>query len=119
MQTIRPQQIETFEQQQEASFLDRLVRFLHQHFPESAQEPQDAFRQTLKTLAQQSEAWGLTNEDEIARYCITAWLLGVDFVEEFPVASEILGNTGMIAEERSTRLLDWATEIFRILEHGE
>ncbi|MEA3642482.1 MAG: hypothetical protein VBE63_21425 [Lamprobacter sp.] len=117
--TISHEQMQQLQAHQEASFLDRLVDFLHEQFPETADEPQETFRQALTELIERSESWGLAAEDEIARYCVTAWLLGVDFDQEFPVAADILGDRVTKPQQRSVQLLDWATELFRVLEAAE
>ena len=69
-----------------------------------------AGRAFIEQVCDQALEWGLRTELEIARYVVTAWLLGADFATRFPAMREILesslpANARAVALERVTLVL--------------
>jgi hypothetical protein len=58
----------------------------------------------LREQHKRANAYGLTSELEVARYVITAWLLGADFNERFPAMKEVLETQALSPAQKGDAL---------------
>ena len=74
-------------------FESRLTRLIIEASP-SAEGQIDTRegQQVLREQCQRAARYGLSAEIDVARYVVTAWLLGADFDERFPAMAEILNS---------------------------
>lgn len=115
MQKIGPEAFAAFESDAEARFITKLGRVLREAVPDLASEPEPAFSAQVRLVVEEARFFGLTTEQTIGAFAVTAGLLGVDFVERHPAAKGIL--TSREDEFRKAELLEeFTVEMFRILE---
>lgn len=93
MRDISPQAFAAFEATAETAFIAKLGAVLRDALPSLADQLEPAFSAQVRLLVEQARGFGLTTEQEIGGFAITAGLLGIDFVEHFPGAREILEST--------------------------
>ena len=118
MHIIGPQAFSVFESQAETAFITKLGVVLRDAVPGLASEPEHQFSAQVRLLVDQARSYGLTSEQEIGGFAITAGLLGLDFVDRFPGAREIL--EGFESPERKVGLLEAFTlNLFEQLERKE
>jgi hypothetical protein len=116
MFVIRNEQLNTFAVQKRNEFLESLIQFLYDEFPESKQEPPVEFREVVSEQIEKSRSYGLQTEQEIATYVVSAWLLGTDFDTRFPVAQETLSSDMESSNAKMVWLQHWTHDIFATLE---
>ena len=115
MRDISPQAFAALEATAETAFIAKLGEVLRDALPSLANEPEPAFSAQLRLLVEQARGFGLTTEQEIGGYAITAGLLGIDFADQFPGAREIL--EGFEPPHRKAELLEAFTmNLFEVLE---
>lgn len=90
MQDISNQAFAAFERESQANFITKACLALRSAIPSLADEPEPAFRQHVVSLVGQARGYGLKSNEEIAIYLTTAGLMGVDFVDRFRGARDIL-----------------------------
>ena len=93
MRDISPQAFAAFEATAETAFIAKLGAVLRDAVPALVDESEPAFSAQLRLLVEQARGFGLTTEQEIGGFAVTAGLLGIDFLEHFPGAREILEST--------------------------
>ena len=93
---------EQFAQLAELRFERRLTQILIDADPraEEALSTEDG-RTVLRGQVAKSRRYGLTTEIEIARYVITAWLMGLDFDTKFPAMAEILTSEDLLPSQKA------------------
>jgi len=112
---ISPKAFAAFEGKAESEFIERLGHVLRTAVPSLQSEPQPAFFAQLRLLVEQARSFGLCSERAVGGFAITAALLGVDFVDRFPGARQIL--LGSETGDRKAELLEAFTlNLFEILE---
>lgn len=115
MHPIGPRTFSVFESQAEADFISKLAGTLREAVPSLAGEPEPAFSAQIRLLVEQARSFGLKTEQEVGSFAVTAGLLGVEFVEHFPGAREILESSE--PPYRKCELLEAFTmNLFEILE---
>ncbi|WP_086607743.1 hypothetical protein [Erythrobacter donghaensis] len=115
MQKLGPEVFAAFEHDAEARFIAKLGKVLREAVPDLASEPEPAFSAQVRLLVEEARSYGLTTEQTIGAFAITAGLLGTDFVEQNPAAKGIL--TSHEDEFRKAELLEeFTVKLFRILE---
>ncbi len=115
MQKLGLEVFAAFEHEAETKFIAKLTRVLREAVPDLATEPDPAFSAQVRLLVEEARSYGLTTEQTIGAYAITAGLLGLDFVEEHPAAKGILVSHE--DEFRKAELLEeFTVKLFRVLE---
>lgn len=115
MQKLGPDIFAAFEHEAEARFIAKLGQVLREAVPDLASEPEPAFSAQVRLVVEEARSYGLTTEQTIGAFAITAGLLGVDFVEAHPAAEGIL--TSHEDEFRKAELLEeFTVKLFRVLE---
>ena len=118
MRDISPQAFAALEATAETAFIAKLGNVVRDALPSLANEPEPAFSAQLRLLVEQARRFGLTTEQEIGGFAMTAGLLGLDFVDRFPGAREIL--EGHEPPYRKAELLEAFTlNLFEELEREE
>ena len=115
MLTIREEQFRALELAQEDRFITRLMDFLRQRFPDSLEMPPDMLMAEMRRQFEKAQYYQIVTEQGVATYVITAWLLGVDFDNEFPAAQEIL-SSNVTPEYKQHWLAEWTAGIFRTFD---
>ncbi|MBL8484763.1 MAG: hypothetical protein JNJ60_21390 [Rhodocyclaceae bacterium] len=114
--TLVPQQLEALAQER---FLDRVVGVLERAYPDSSEDlHSSATRAALRDLYEKSQRYGFSSELDIARYLITAWLLGVDFDTRFPAMAQILAAPSMTASQKADAIERVTTTLLDLLAAG-
>jgi hypothetical protein len=115
---IRKELFDALNQQHEARYVSRLTNFLRERFPDAAQEPVEKLRPEVTAQIAKARGYGLSTEQELADYVISAWLLGQDFDKDFPAAREVL--TAPISGNMKAYFLEqWTKQLFEELEGGK
>ena len=116
---IRSEQFDAMVIPNIADFIERAIAFLYENFPESLDEDADELTETVGLLIEQAEKYGLETEQQVMTYITTAWLLGVNFDEEFPAANETLNSKDFTPDEKADWLAKWTEDIFAAFEEEE
>lgn len=90
MLEITPSTYSTFAFMQEEAFVAEVVMFLRQNVMSLAQEREPDITQQVRALIKDARGHGLTSEQSVCTYCLTAAQLGLDFPMRFRGAGEIL-----------------------------
>jgi hypothetical protein len=106
----------TFTQAQLNEFSTRLVDYLHNEFPDSKKIPTSSLLSGVKQQIKNAASYGLETEQQIAIYTQTAWLLGLEFDNEFPAAKSVLNSAKYSATEKVQFLEKWTVKMFETLE---
>lgn len=114
MFSVSPEVFRSFESQSETQFIVKLGKVLREAVPDLAQEAAEPFNAQIRLLVEQARSYGLRSEQSIGAFCITAAMLGPDFVDQFAGARQILLSSE--PEERKAELLEAFTlNLFEIL----
>lgn len=110
---------EQFAQLAELRFERRLTEILIDADPDAA-EPLSTVegRSVLRGQCTKARRYGLTSEIEIARYVITAWLMGLDFDTRFVAMAELLNSTVLTPEQKAEAIERLATTVLSELHKG-
>lgn len=115
MRTVSLESLVAHEAKAETAFVVKLGKVLRDAVPDLADVPAQAFLAQVRLLIEQARSYGLMSEQEIGSFAVTAGLLGVNFVDAFPGAREIL--EGDEPSHRKAELLEAFTlNLFDILE---
>jgi hypothetical protein len=114
---IRKEQIAALNTGQAENFDRRMAAFLQEQFEEAAEEPVEELLPVIEAQTEKANRYGLTTEQDVASYVITAYLLGLDFDTEFPAAQEVL-TAQVPAENKAVFLEEWTKEMLETLEGG-
>lgn len=91
-----------FEALAEARFEDRLERLLIEHDTSArGQIDTPEGRAELRAQCANARRYGLYTEFDIARYVVTAWLMGVDFDRRFPAMTAILTDASLSPTQKA------------------
>ena len=102
-----------------ARFIERAIAFLYENFPESLDEDTDELTETVGSLIEKADSYGLVTEQQAMNYIISSWLLGVDFDKEFPAAKKTLNSKDFSPDEKSDWLAKWTEKVFAAFEEEE
>jgi hypothetical protein len=116
MIVFRKEQLDSLSRNQENRFVDRLVAFLQEQFPDAAAEPVHELRPGVEDQTRKAAKYGLELEQEQAVYVTSAWLLGADFDAHFPAAQHMLESPDYTPEQKSDWLEAWTVKMFEELE---
>ncbi|QHT71201.1 hypothetical protein GXP67_33390 [Rhodocytophaga rosea] len=100
-------------------FEERLVSYLYETFPDAQDIPNEQMLSTVLNLLEKASHYGFEAEDDQAVYIVTAYLLGVDFDNEFPAAAHILTDPAFSAAEKAEQLQTWTQELLKTLEEEQ
>jgi len=76
---ITAEQVAVLRRTTTASFLDRVVAFLREHFADAREMPSRDLRTEVRQQASKAYSYGLTTEQEIVSYVVAAKFLGERF----------------------------------------
>jgi hypothetical protein len=102
-----------------ALFLERAVKFLYENFPDSLDEDPDELTESVGSLLEKADSYGLVTEQQAMTYITSAWLLGLDFDTEFPAAKKNLKSKDLTPDEKANWLAKWTEKIFAAFEEEE
>lgn len=114
---IRKEQIDALSNDAEKRYVNRLIDYLKKHFPEAAQTPPAQMRMAVKEQIAKARSYRLITERQIAKYVITAWVMGPNFDKDYPAAKQTL-TSKKTAEQKSKWLADWTKLFFRLKKKG-
>ncbi len=99
-----------------AIFLERAVNFLYDNFPESQDEDPEELTEAVGGLIDKAETYDLVTEQQVMTYITSAWLLSLNFDEEYLKAKEKLNSKDLTPDEKADWLAKWTEKIFAALE---
>lgn len=100
-------------------FEQRLIQLLCRSDPAAGRAFQapDGLAELRRQCAK-ARRCGMQAELDIARYVITAWLLGPDFDERFPAMAEILGSDRISASQKAEAIERVSVAVLTELAEG-
>ncbi len=107
MLDISPHAFSGIAAHEEARFVRKLATFLREKVPSLASEAPEAVEAQCRLLMQRSRGFDMKSEQAVAVFAMTAAVLGLDFVERFPAARQILFRP--VSQERKAELLQGFT----------
>jgi len=114
---IRKEQMDALSNDAEKRYVTRLIDYLQKHFPEAVQTPPVTLRAAVREQIAKARSYRLITERQIAKYVITAWVMGPNFDKDYPTAKRTL-TSKKTAEQKSKWLADWTKLFFRQTKKG-
>jgi hypothetical protein len=100
-------------------FLERVADVVFEAYPESRSElASEEGRRILREQCEKARSYGFVSELDIARYIITAWLLGVDFDTKFPAMQEVLTDPELEPGKKADLIEQFSVTLFETLQAG-
>lgn len=100
-------------------FERRLADTLAQGDPQAAAELESPEGQALlRAQIKRAGAHGMKAELDVARYVITAWLMGPDFDEQMPAMAEILRAPSLTPSQKAEAIERVASTVLQQLQQG-
>lgn len=117
MMTIHDFQMAVFARVHAARFEDDVVRHLRKCYSAARQLPRATIRAFVRAQVVKAQGYGLASERHLATYVDTAWQLGGDFDDRFPVLGRMLRLPPAFTDpERKARfLVDHTRELFAVM----
>lgn len=113
---LRPDQLNQIAIQ---ATLSRISDIICTSYPDARpQLTSEAGRKILLQQAKEAESYGLASELDIARYSITAWLLGLDFDTRFPAMREVLSDSSLPPNQKADAIESFAVTLLETLQPG-
>ncbi|MDO7843972.1 hypothetical protein [Sphingomonas immobilis] len=79
-----------FAEVEDRRFIAKISDFLRQAVPGLAKEPEPEMHATIRQLREEARGYGMTSEQAVAAFALTAGHLGTNFVERYRGARQIL-----------------------------
>jgi transcriptional regulator of aromatic amino acid metabolism len=102
-----------------ASFEQQVLEFLYEAFPDSKSVPSQQMKASIHMVLQKGVQYGLNNEEDLAVYAITSYVLGENFDEEVPEAAMVLQNKNYSSRQKAELLESFAKQVVTALEQDE
>jgi len=118
MLTLHAEQMAVFAVVARARFERRLARALRECFVDAATEPKASLLAFVRTQIAKAESYRLQTQANIATYVETAWTLGADFDERFPVLHGLLRAPTVDGDHKARYLAEHTREILSLLRGG-
>ncbi len=116
MITIRPEQQQAFQDQQNQRFAHQVAVFLQDHFPDAKTVPLDQLTAAIVPQLAVAQDYGLWSEWQISTFITTAWILGAAFHQQFPAARLVLNADDCTPHEKAKWLETWTQTLLERLE---
>jgi hypothetical protein len=108
---IRSAQFSALASESERAFVNRVLQFMHDEFPDSLDIPEPEFRNEITAQIRKAESYNLRTEQQIATYVAAAYLLGNTFDQQFPAAREVLPSALYTSDEKMEWLDSWVRAV--------
>jgi hypothetical protein len=100
-------------------FQSRLVAAIAEHDSNAEAELQTLEgRKELDRQCKRARSYGLRTELELARYVVTAWLLGANFDTRFPAMQQVLSTNMLQSPEKADAIEKIAIAVLHELTEG-
>jgi hypothetical protein len=100
----------------QALFEERMVRLIREDYPEHAAAFTDqALTAEIWRQAGRAQGYGLEDEQAVATYVMTAWLLGPEF-DLVPAMVQVLNAPELSAASKAKALRDFTLSVFAALD---
>lgn len=113
---IKNQQFDAFVNPNKKEFIKRMMSLLREEFESAAQIPDDEFKAIITNQIKRANNYGVKIETNIAKYIITAFLMGIDFDKNFTGARKILDNNTVDETNKISSLEEWTLQVFENIE---
>ena len=98
-------------------FEERLIKLILQHEPVGAQDIDTAEgRGEVRRQCQRAKGYGLASESDLARYVVTAWLMGPDFDRDQGAMREVLTSNSLTPTQKADGIGRIAVAVLRTLD---
>lgn len=101
---LRPEQLKQLGQR---IYLGRMRGYLNDVFPETKEMPRNTLEQLIEELTERAAGYKLVLETHIAPFIVAAFVLGMDFDQEYPLALEVLLDYELDSERKAQWLWDF------------
>ncbi len=109
-------QFETFSNLNKNLFIKRIIALLRTEFESASEIPDDEFKVAITNQIEMANQYGIQIQSNIAKYIITAFLMGEEFDKNFEGARKILENNSFDENEKIASLEEWTLQVFEVLE---
>jgi len=97
-------------------FESRLIELISREQPDARAELESpSGREELRRQCGKAQRYGLTRSADVARYVITAWLMGPDFDETFGAMREVLQSRELNAAQKAQEISQISVAVLRTL----
>lgn len=114
---IRKTQFDRLSVEAERAFEMKVADYLAERF-DDARSNAEARSHVAHVALTSSRGYGLSSEQEVATYAVSAWLLGKSFDVEFPAARKVL-SADIPGALKARFLEEWTIQLFNELEVGQ
>src|SRR5262245_57740515 len=95
----------------ERAYEERVVDFLRERFDDARAMRRKDIAPVVREQIGKAERHGLFTERQVATYVVTAWILGVDFDERFPVLRHTLRDMDIDPDQKAEVLAEHTTAL--------
>jgi hypothetical protein len=97
----------------------QMVALVHETFPESESEPAAELYQGDRGVMQKAVVYGIDNQEDLATYVLTSYILGGDFDEAVAEAGAFLRSPRYTSHQKAAQMESWAQQAVQALETDE
>ena len=97
----------------------RMRQYLNEQFPETKEIDNTELEQIILDLTERAAAYNLILETHVAPFIVAAWIMGLNFDQNFIAAKEILENLDGDSDEKAQRLWQFLEDTIGILEDDD
>jgi hypothetical protein len=94
-------------------------QYLNEQFPETKEIDNKELEQIILDLTERAAAYKLILETHVAPFIVAAWIMGLEFDQNFIAAKEVLENMDMDSEEKANWLWQFLEDTIGILEDND
>jgi hypothetical protein len=98
---------------------NKMVALVHETFPESKSEPAAELYSGVRGVMQKAVIYGIDNQEDLATYVLTSYILGGDFDEAVTEAGTFLRNPRYTSHQKAAQMESWAQQAVETLENDE
>ena len=119
MFVIDQSKIQKLMENQERTYVDRVIDFLQKEFSNAAAMERTDLTEPVSAQVGKAVGYGLETEYQSCIYVMSAWIFGVDFDLDFPAATEVLNHPHMPADDKTDWLVEWSQTMLDTLTERE
>lgn len=118
MLKIKSTQLEAFAAINREIFIEKLILLLRTEFESAENISDEEFKRVIPIQINRANRYLIFLDVNIAKYVISAFLMGEEFDEKFNGAKKILEQIRVHENKKTEELEEWTLQIFENLENN-
>jgi hypothetical protein len=100
-------------------YASRMRQYLNAQFPETEEIENKELERIILELTDRAAGYKLILETQVAPFIVAAWIMGIDFDQDFIAVKEVLENLDMDSNEKANWLWQFLEDSIEILEYDD